>query len=221
MGLGGPNLVKGATGQTVDAETLGGAMMHTEVSGVAHYAVDDDAECLAKIRESGRDAAEAARGNVAGHDRDTARRSADDVSCTICCPPIIACPTTCTRFSSASSTPVRSTSSSTISRSEMICADARIDGHPGRRHRQPARARSKDAPGEKPRFGGIIYAESAEKVGVLHRPLQPRAHPDPLRAGRVGFHGRTGGRARGDHPRRRALRRGDGDRACPRRSCSR
>ena len=29
MGLGGPNLVKGATGQTVDAETLGGATVHT------------------------------------------------------------------------------------------------------------------------------------------------------------------------------------------------
>ena len=29
MGLGGPNLVKGATGQTVDAETLGGARTHT------------------------------------------------------------------------------------------------------------------------------------------------------------------------------------------------
>ena len=29
MGLGGPNLVKGATGQTIDGETLGGAVMHT------------------------------------------------------------------------------------------------------------------------------------------------------------------------------------------------
>ena len=46
MGLGGPNLVKGATGQTVDGETLGGAITHTEVSGVAHYALDDDAQCL-------------------------------------------------------------------------------------------------------------------------------------------------------------------------------
>jgi acetyl-CoA carboxylase carboxyltransferase component len=51
MGLGGPNLVKGATGQTIDAETLGGAVTHTEVSGVAHYAVDDDAACLAKLRD--------------------------------------------------------------------------------------------------------------------------------------------------------------------------
>jgi 3-methylcrotonyl-CoA carboxylase beta subunit len=42
MGLGGPNLVKGATGQTVDSEELGGARVHTEVSGVAHYRVPDD-----------------------------------------------------------------------------------------------------------------------------------------------------------------------------------
>jgi acetyl-CoA carboxylase carboxyltransferase component len=51
MGLGGPNLVKGATGQVVDAEALGGATTHTAVSGVAHYRAKDDAECLARIRE--------------------------------------------------------------------------------------------------------------------------------------------------------------------------
>ncbi len=50
MGLGGPNLVKGATGQTIDGETLGGARTHTEFSGVAHYAVND-ADCLGQIRE--------------------------------------------------------------------------------------------------------------------------------------------------------------------------
>jgi acetyl-CoA carboxylase carboxyltransferase component len=51
MGLGGANLVKGATGQTIDNETLGGARTHTEISGVAHYRVKDDAECIQKIRE--------------------------------------------------------------------------------------------------------------------------------------------------------------------------
>ena len=51
MGLGGPNLVKGATGQSVGAEELGGARVHTEVSGVAHYAVPDDEACLAKLRQ--------------------------------------------------------------------------------------------------------------------------------------------------------------------------
>src|SRR4026209_3036671 len=51
MGLGGPNLVKGATGQVVDSETLGGASTHTEISGVAHYALDNDEACVAKIRD--------------------------------------------------------------------------------------------------------------------------------------------------------------------------
>jgi 3-methylcrotonyl-CoA carboxylase beta subunit len=50
MGLGGPNLVKGATGQVIDAETLGGESMHTTVSGVAHHTAKDDADCLAMIR---------------------------------------------------------------------------------------------------------------------------------------------------------------------------
>src|ERR1041384_526950 len=51
MGLGGPNLVKGAVGQTVDSETLGGARTHNEISGVAHYRAKNDAECIRKLRE--------------------------------------------------------------------------------------------------------------------------------------------------------------------------
>jgi len=51
MGLGGPNLVKGAVGQVVDAESLGGASLHTRTSGVAHYKAKDDAACLALIRQ--------------------------------------------------------------------------------------------------------------------------------------------------------------------------
>ena len=51
MGLGGANLVKGATGQTIDNEKLGGARTHNELSGVAHYRVADDRACVAKIRE--------------------------------------------------------------------------------------------------------------------------------------------------------------------------
>jgi 3-methylcrotonyl-CoA carboxylase beta subunit len=50
MGLGGPNLVKGAVGQVVDAESLGGAALHTRTSGVAHYMAKDDADCLTMIR---------------------------------------------------------------------------------------------------------------------------------------------------------------------------
>lgn len=51
MGLGGPNLVKGATGQVNTAEELGGAEMHTSLSGVAHFRATDDADCLRQIRE--------------------------------------------------------------------------------------------------------------------------------------------------------------------------
>lgn len=51
MGLGGANLVKGATGQTIDNETLGGARTHNEVSGVAHYRSKNEQECLERIRE--------------------------------------------------------------------------------------------------------------------------------------------------------------------------
>src|SRR5687768_11466959 len=51
MGLGGANLVKGATGQTIDNETLGGAMTHNAISGVAHYRTKDEKECIDKIRQ--------------------------------------------------------------------------------------------------------------------------------------------------------------------------
>src|SRR6266849_6018874 len=51
MGLGGPNLVKGAVGQVTDAESLGGAALHTASSGVAHYMAKDDAACLELIRQ--------------------------------------------------------------------------------------------------------------------------------------------------------------------------
>src|SRR6266513_606076 len=51
VGLAGANLVKGATGQTIDNETLGGARAHNELSGVAHYRVKSDDECITKIRE--------------------------------------------------------------------------------------------------------------------------------------------------------------------------
>lgn len=40
--LGGPPLVKAATGENVSAEDLGGADLHCKVSGVTdHYAIDD------------------------------------------------------------------------------------------------------------------------------------------------------------------------------------
>jgi 3-methylcrotonyl-CoA carboxylase beta subunit/propionyl-CoA carboxylase len=48
--LGGPPLVKAATGEEVTAEELGGADVHTRLSGVADYLAEDDAHALALCR---------------------------------------------------------------------------------------------------------------------------------------------------------------------------
>src|SRR5262245_50592446 len=49
--LGGPPLVKAATGEEVTAEELGGGDVHTRVSGVADHLADDDAHALTIARE--------------------------------------------------------------------------------------------------------------------------------------------------------------------------
>ncbi len=49
--LGGPPLVQAATGEVVDAQSLGGADVHTRLSGVADHFADNESEALAKTRE--------------------------------------------------------------------------------------------------------------------------------------------------------------------------
>ncbi|HVF39958.1 MAG TPA: carboxyl transferase domain-containing protein, partial [Gemmatimonadaceae bacterium] len=187
MGLGGPNLVKGATGETIDGETLGGARTHTEISGVAHYALENDEECLAKLRDlvsrlpdapnnaTPRDAYAARFASVASDDRATSKSA---------------------RISSARSNasdadrlyellPADHRMSYDVHEllaallddgsldefqaglaREMICGDAKLDGIDiGVIANQ--RGLIKGREGEKPRFGGIVYAESAEKVAYF------------------------------------------------------
>jgi acetyl-CoA carboxylase carboxyltransferase component len=48
--LAGPYLVKAAIGENIDMETLGGAVTHTAVSGIADYKCDSEEECLDQIR---------------------------------------------------------------------------------------------------------------------------------------------------------------------------
>ncbi len=48
--LGGPPLVKAATGEEITAEELGGGDVHTRISGVADHLADDDAHALSLIR---------------------------------------------------------------------------------------------------------------------------------------------------------------------------
>ncbi|MEQ1871171.1 MAG: carboxyl transferase domain-containing protein [Vicinamibacterales bacterium] len=47
----GPDVIKTVTHEEVTKEELGGAMTHNATSGVAHFAVDDDRECLALVRD--------------------------------------------------------------------------------------------------------------------------------------------------------------------------
>ncbi|MDN5864730.1 MAG: methylcrotonoyl-CoA carboxylase [Gammaproteobacteria bacterium] len=49
--LGGPPLVKAATGEEVDAETLGGGELHSKTSGVTDHLADDDQHALAMTRD--------------------------------------------------------------------------------------------------------------------------------------------------------------------------
>jgi 3-methylcrotonyl-CoA carboxylase beta subunit len=48
--LAGPSLVKAAIGQIVDAEELGGAQMHAEISGTVDFFERDDPSCLKRLR---------------------------------------------------------------------------------------------------------------------------------------------------------------------------
>lgn len=48
--LAGPYLVKAAIGEDIDAETLGGAVTHTEISGIADYKFSTEKECLDYIK---------------------------------------------------------------------------------------------------------------------------------------------------------------------------
>jgi propionyl-CoA carboxylase beta chain len=47
----GPDVIKAVTHEQVTKDELGGALTHNERSGVAHFAVDNDGECLLLIRE--------------------------------------------------------------------------------------------------------------------------------------------------------------------------
>ena len=51
MYLGGPELTFAATGEKVDAESLGGAKMHSSISGVTDHIAEDDAHALAITRD--------------------------------------------------------------------------------------------------------------------------------------------------------------------------
>ncbi len=64
--LAGPFLVKAAVGEDIDAETLGGAATHNEISGVADYSFDTEEECLDRVKSI---ISKLGKPNYAGFDR--------------------------------------------------------------------------------------------------------------------------------------------------------
>ncbi len=158
MGLGGPNLVKGATGQVIDAESLGGAHLHTAVSGVAHYMAKDDATCLMMIRERFRQLPVP----TITHDGAAPSRPVDEIYGVL--PQDHRQPYDIEeiihrifdRDDYAEFQPEHAP--------EMLCATARLAGRPvaviaNRRGFLKAQGQ--------PRIGGIIYTESARKVAYF------------------------------------------------------
>ncbi|HXF95367.1 MAG TPA: acyl-CoA carboxylase subunit beta [Gemmatimonadales bacterium] len=161
MGLGGPNLVRGATGQTVEAEELGGALTHTALSGVAHYRAGNDDDCLKRIREylgrlpatpPARPAGEKAKRDAqALYDLLPAdHRMSYDMRA------VLECLLDAGRLDEFQ--PDRAP--------EMICGHGAIGGWPVAVIAN-SRGVIKGRKGQPPKIGGIIYTESAEKAAYF------------------------------------------------------
>jgi len=164
MGLGGPNLVKGATGQVVESEELGGASVHTRVSGVAHYSAPNDAACVEMLREfvadlprlgaAKQDAPEAplVSGRPAGDLYDLLPNDHRQPYDTLAVLDTILDEGGLKQFQPDYAR-------------EMICGTGHLDGRP---IGVIANARGMiKTEGKAPRFGGIVYTESAEKIAFF------------------------------------------------------
>ncbi len=165
MGLGGPNLVKGATGQAVGPEELGGAAVHTGVSGVAHYRCPDDEECIARVRElvAGLPADDGGRADTGPSFRPPSRPAADlhrilpddhrhpyDMSAVL---EVLLDGASFTEFQPDHA-------------AELICGTGTLSGLPVAVIAN-RRGMIRDTRRGPPRFGGIIYTESAEKAAYF------------------------------------------------------
>ncbi|HVF23965.1 MAG TPA: acyl-CoA carboxylase subunit beta [Pyrinomonadaceae bacterium] len=163
MGLGGANLVKGATGQTIDNETLGGARTHNELSGVAHYRVADDDACIEKIREFISELPKPKVDAVSGPAGEPLR-SAEELYEII--PEDHRQPYDARKLLECLLDDGRLDEFQADYAKEMITGHARVRGiQVGviANHRGMVRMPG----GKPPRFGGIIYTESAEKVAYF------------------------------------------------------
>jgi 3-methylcrotonyl-CoA carboxylase beta subunit len=174
MGLGGPNLVKGATGQVVEQEALGGARVHTEISGVAHERVPDDASCLLRLREM-----------IGALPRTTASLQLPDSGA----PPIREATELYTLFPGDHRQPyeMEAVLECLIDGGhfepfqpdrarELICGTATLDGVPVGILAN-ARGLKRNPDSAKPAFGGIIYTASAEKAAYFIETMNRHRRP--------------------------------------------
>jgi acetyl-CoA carboxylase carboxyltransferase component len=174
MGLGGANLVKGATGQSIDNETLGGAMTHNAISGVAHYRTANEQECITKIRAliENLPAAESSAANVA--DSSDPARPAEDLYDLL--PEDHRAPYDMFAVLDTILDAGGIEEFQADFAKEMICGHARIGGRLVGVIAN-SRGMSKGRPGTPPRFGGIVYKESAEKTAYFIENCSRHATP--------------------------------------------
>jgi 3-methylcrotonyl-CoA carboxylase beta subunit len=174
MGLGGANLVKGATGQTIDNETLGGARAHNEISGVAHYRVKNDEECIERIREFVSELPLKPACPVPILPSVEAARSADELYEIL--PPDHKQPYNARHLLDCLLDGGHLDEFQADYAKEIITGHARIRGiQVGVIANN--RGMSRPPGGGSPRFGGIIYTESAEKVAYFIETCNRRQTP--------------------------------------------
>ncbi len=163
MGLGGANLVKGATGQTIDNETLGGAMTHNSISGVAHYHTKTEEECIEKIRQLVTDLPNKFQTNVSIIEPEEPKNSherlyeilPEDHRAGYDMREVLKCFLDDGELDEFQADYAK----------EMICGTARIAGiHVGIIANHRGMVAQKVKP---PKFGGIVYTESAEKTAYF------------------------------------------------------
>jgi 3-methylcrotonyl-CoA carboxylase beta subunit len=169
--LAGPSLVKAAIGQIVDAEELGGAQMHAEISGTVDFFEKDDPSCLKRIRSlvallpeavsTGVPNASLARtGRALPADKSKAAKNADTIYELI-------------SFDGQKNYDVRDLLATIIDANSMneykadygktiVTAYARINGRPvGIVANQRLQVRTRK---EGIQMGGVIYSDSADKA---------------------------------------------------------
>ncbi len=177
--LAGPALVQAAIGQKTDAETLGGAAMHAEISGTVDFREKDDASCIARLRslvgKLGSRKQEAESSEIFSRvafdtERDAPRFAAEDLYALMDPAP-----------GASNAYDVREVIARLADRSEfdeykaefgrtVVCGYARIGGRAvgivaNQKFNQRMTVATGPQQGERrTEFGGVIYTESAQKA---------------------------------------------------------